>query len=138
LTKTNTDSFYQDEDNKEYIQEQEQKLKSAIWVQMELFSWVMRIDEPSEVIDMIINYVNEYFIDFPSIEEYFERRKYKKIEGETAEVIEEINQKLRYAVWEQKAFLEDTLEINDFTEVIMMMDILVYKSVLEYLPWRHL
>ncbi len=128
--------FIQGETLEEIMLHQEQKVKNAVWIQLEFFSWAMRIDEPSEVIDLILDSMEEYYFDFPSIDEYFERRKHNKIEGEIEEMIDDFNQKLKFAVQEHMGFLSDFLEISDFEEVIMEIDLLVYKSFLEYVPWR--
>jgi len=128
--------FIQGEKLEEIIPIQEQKVKSAVWLHMEFFSWAMRIDDPSKVMDLILESMEEYYFDFPTINEYFERRKHNKIEGETEGMIEDFNQKLKFAVQEHIGFLEGFLEVDDFETVIMMIELLVYKSFLEYVPWR--
>ena len=133
MTSRNADSFARDEELEEFVLEQERKLKSAIWLHMEFLSWGLRIDEPSDVIDETIDLIEEYYYDFPTIDEYFERKKHSTIKGEIEEGVEEFNLKLMYAVREQMAFLEDFLETDEST-VIMMMDILAYKAILEYSP----
>lgn len=133
MTSRNADVFARDEEFEEFNLEQEQKLKSAIWLHMEFLSWALRIDEPSEVIDEAIDLIEECYHDFTTIDEYFERKKYSPIKGEIEEGIEEFNQRLKFAVREQIEFLEDFLEINE-SMVIIMMSILVYKAILEYSP----
>jgi hypothetical protein len=128
--------FIQGETLEEIIPIQEQKVKSAVWLQMEFFSWAMRIDEPSEVMDLILESMEEYYVDFPTINEYFERRKHNKIEGEIEKAIEDFNQRLKFAIQEHIGFLEGFLEVDDFETVIMMIELLVYKSFLEYVPRR--
>ncbi len=127
--------FIQGETLEEVVSIQEQKVKSAVWLQMEFFSWAMRIDDPSEVMDLILDSMEEYYFDFPTIDEYFERRKYNKIE-EVEKAIEEFNQRLKFAIREHMGFLESFLEVDDFEKVVMMTDLLVYKSFLEYVPRR--
>ncbi len=127
--------FIQGETLEEVVSIQEQKVKSAVWLQMEFFSWAMRIDDPSEVMDLILDSMEEYYFDFPTIDEYFERRKYNKIE-EVEKAIEEVNQSLKFAIREHMGFLESFLEVDDFEKVVMMTDLLVYKSFLEYVPRR--
>ncbi len=126
--------FIQGETLEEIVSIQEQKVKSAVWLQMEFFSWAMRIDEPSEVMDLILESMEEYYFDFPTINEYFERRKHNKIEGEVEEMIDDFNQKLKFAVQEHMGFLSGFLEITEFETVMMMIDLLVYKAILEYVP----
>lgn len=128
--------FIQGETLEEVISIQEQKVKSAVRVQMEFFSCEIGVDEPSEVMDLILDSINEHYFDFPSVNEYFERREHNKIEGETEERIEEFNQKLKFAIQEHVGFLSDFLEISDFDTVTMMIDLLAYHAFLEYVPWR--
>ncbi len=133
MTSRNADVFVRDEELEEFVLEQEQKLKSAIWLHMEFLSLALRIDEPSVVIDETIDLIEEYYYDFPTIDEYFERKKYSPIKGEIEEGIEEFNLKLMYAVREQMEFIRDVLETDEST-VIIMMSILAYKAILEYSP----
>ncbi len=128
--------FIQGETLEEIISIQEQKVKSAVCIHMEFLSWEIGIDEPSEVMDEILDSMDEYHTDFPSVNEYFERREHNKIEGETEKIIEEFNQRLKFAIQEHVGFLSNFLEIDDFDTVVMMIDLLVYRAFLEYVPWR--
>ncbi len=128
--------FIQGETLEEIIPIQEQKVISAVCIHMEFLSWGIGIDEPSEVMDEILDSMDEYYTDFPSVNEYFERREPNKIEGETEKMIVEFNQRLKFAIQEHVGFLSNFLEIDDFDTVVMMIDLLVYRAFLEYVPWR--
>lgn len=54
------------------IEERDIKLKFAIWEQMEFLSEEMRIDDPEKIIDTIRNAVEQYFIEYSPMSEFFE------------------------------------------------------------------
>lgn len=54
------------------IDEHEQKLRFAIWEQMEFLSEDIVIDNPQEIIDMIRESVEEYISGYSPVDESFE------------------------------------------------------------------
>lgn len=54
------------------IDEHEQKLRFAIWTQMEFLSEVIGIDNPKKVIDIIRESVEEYISEYSPADESFE------------------------------------------------------------------
>jgi len=128
--------FIQGETLEEIIPIQEQKVISEVCIHMEFLSCGIGIDEPSEVMDVILDSMDEYYTDFPSVNEYFERREHNKIEGETEKIIGEFNQRLKFAIQEHVGFLSNFLEIDDFDTLMMMFDLLLYRAFLEYVPMR--
>jgi hypothetical protein len=114
----------------------EQKLKSAVWLQMDFLSEVILIDDPSEITDLILDSMEGYYFDFPSIDDYFARRKNHIIEDDLNEAIDEFDKKLESAVRKQMVFLYNFLGISDFEKIMLLIDDLVNVSIFEYLPRR--
>ena len=54
------------------IEEHDVKLKFAIWEQIEFLSEEMRIDNPEKIIDIVRNAVEQYFIEYSPMSEFFE------------------------------------------------------------------
>jgi len=54
------------------IEEHDQKLKFAIWEHMEFLSEEMKIDDPQVIIDTIQRAVEQYFVAYIPMHEYFE------------------------------------------------------------------
>ena len=61
---------------KAIIEEYDQKLKTAIWDQMEFLSEDIGIDNPERVIDTIRDSVEEYFAEYSPKDESFEEMKF--------------------------------------------------------------
>lgn len=54
------------------IDEHEQKLRFAIWDQMEFLSEEIGMDNPKEIIDIIRKSVEDYFLEYSPADESFE------------------------------------------------------------------
>ncbi|NQV40240.1 MAG: hypothetical protein HQ505_06850 [Nitrosopumilus sp.] len=69
----NTNENYSPEDfTVTVIEERDVKLKFAIWEQMEFLSEEMKIDDPKIIIDTVRNAVEQYFMEYSPMSEFFE------------------------------------------------------------------
>lgn len=123
--------FLTSETHEETIFLQEQKVKRAIWRYLDFHHWTMGIETPSEAIDLLKSSIDKHYCDFPTINEYFKRRKHNVVKNRIEQMKEDYDQRLKFAIQEHMGFLVGYLEVYGF-EIITTMDNLVNKFIHGY------
>ena len=115
------------------IEGHNQRLKLAVYHQIEFLSEEIGIDEPVVVIREINNSLSDYYL------EHAERKDIENYSDEDPNTIDiwEHDKKLKLAVWRQMEFLIGHVGL-DYDRVIDMIDDLTQEYIKEYSPMGEL
>lgn len=133
--KDRTYNITEDEHLEITIEGYDQRLKFAVYHQMEFLSEEIGIDDPAVVIREIEDALSDYYLEHAL--EYEDIDDDSKEKDPNVTSIKEHDKKLKLAVWRHMEFLMNCVGIDDH-RVIDVIDESIEKYIREYSPMEEL